>query len=106
MTFLGFVRPISVALQSRTCDLVEAFKECRNLIKIIKDERNQEKFHYLYDNAAKLLKETYGNHIEPEIPRASSNKRHAHRSNAPATTAEEYYRVNYYYPFLDHVHIL
>ena len=90
---LGFVRPISVALQSRKCDLVEAFKECQNLIKIFKDERNQEIFHYLYDNAVKLLKETYGNHIEPEIPRASSNKRHAHRSNAPATTAEEYYRV-------------
>lgn len=40
---------------------------------------------------------------EPEIPRATAGKRHAHRANATATTAEEFYRVNYYYPFVDHV---
>ena len=35
--------------------------------------------------------------------RATAGKRHARKANAPATTPEEYYRVNYYYPFVDHV---
>lgn len=100
---LGFVRPISVALQSRKCDLVEAYKECQNLISVLKGERNESKFHKLFARATNLLKETYGNHVEPEAPRASAGTRHAHRSNAPAETAEEYYKVNYYYPFIDHV---
>ena len=34
-------------------------------------------------------------------PRLHQEK--VYRANAPATTAEGFYRVNYYYPFVDHV---
>lgn len=96
---LGFVRPISVALQSREC----AYMECQDLIKTMKNERSDSKFHKLFTRAADLLKMSFGDDVEPEVPRAASNRRHAHRPNAPAETTEGYYLVNYYYPFLDHV---
>lgn len=57
----------------------------------------------MYTRASTLLKDTYGEDQDPEIPRATAGKRHAHRANAPVTTAEEFYRINYYYPFVDHV---
>ena len=99
----AFVRPLSVFLQSRQCDLVKAHEECQILITTIRDERNELNFHRLFTRASSLLKDTYGGDQEPEIPRATAGKRHARKANALATTPEEYYRVDYYYLFVDHV---
>lgn len=33
----AFVRPLSVALQSKRCDLVEAYEECQTLITTIRE---------------------------------------------------------------------
>ena len=71
---LVFVRPLSVSLQSRQCDLVEAYEQCQTLIKTIKGERNKMNFHRLFTRATTLLKDTYGEEQEPEIPQATSGK--------------------------------
>ncbi|XP_062511262.1 uncharacterized protein LOC134187161 [Corticium candelabrum] len=92
---LTFVRPLSVSLQSRQCDLVEAHEECQILITTIRDERNELNFHRLFTRASSLLKDTSGEDQEPEIPRATAGKRHARKANAPATTPEEYYRSRF-----------
>ena len=98
---LAFVRPLSVALQSRQCDLVEAYEECQTLTKSIKKQSGE--FHKLFVRATTVLKTTYGEGEEPDIPRSVAGKRQAHRANAPSTSAEEFYKVNHYYPFVDHV---
>ena len=36
---LAFVRPFSVALQFKQCDLVEAYEECQTLITTVKEDR-------------------------------------------------------------------
>lgn len=100
---LAYVRPISVALQSKQCDLVQAYEECQGLLEVIKDQWNDETFHRLYSRATGLVKSNYGDHVEPEAQRAPANKRQAYRANAPAGTVEDFYKRNYYFPFLDHV---
>lgn len=50
----------SVALQSKQCDLLEAYEECQTLITSIKGERKELNFHRLYARASTLLKDTYG----------------------------------------------
>ena len=82
---------------------LKAHEECQILITTIRDERNELHFHRLFTRASSLLKDTYGEDQEPEIPPATAGKRHSRKANAPATTPGEYYRVNYYYPFVDHV---
>ena len=100
---LAFLRPLSVALQSETCDLVYAYKECQSLLELLKKERSETTFSKLYGRATKILKDTFGGDEEPTCPRANAKKRQIHRANAPATTPEEFCRLNYYCSFLDHV---
>ncbi|MES9881906.1 MAG: hypothetical protein ABW185_13590 [Sedimenticola sp.] len=100
---LAHIRPLSVALQSKTCDLVAAHADCQDLISVMKKERTEETFRKLYDRATHILKETFGDDQEPEAPRSNARQRQQHRANAPSSTPEEHYRVNNYYPFLDHV---
>ena len=53
---LAFVRPLSVALQSKQCDLVEAYEECQTLITTVKEERKEVIFNKLFSKASILLR--------------------------------------------------
>ena len=100
---LAYIRPLSVALQSKQCDLVKAYNECQNLIKVIQEQRDDQTFLRLFSRATTLLKLNFGDEEEPEMPRASSSKKQKHRANAPASCAKDYYKINVYFPFVDHV---
>jgi hypothetical protein len=39
--------------------------------------------------------------VEPSQPRAVGRQRH--RANAPTQSVEDYYKVNIFYPFVDHI---
>lgn len=100
---LAFIRPLSVALQSKECDLVKAHRVCQTLLLALQHERTENTFNQLYLRACTILRKCFGEDQEPEVPRSNARKRQKHRANAPSTCPEEYYRINYYYPFLDHV---
>ena len=95
---LGYSRPLSLALQSIDCDIVEAHKDARNLLYVYKQKINSEGFHSLYLRAESIAK-AIG--VEPSKPRISNKQ--MHRSNAPSNTVEEYYCRNLFFPFLDHI---
>lgn len=95
---LGFSRPLSLALQSVDCDLVEAHRDARNLLIIYKQKRTDASFHSLFLRAESIAK-SIG--IGPSKPRISNKQKH--RSNAPSDTVEEYYCRNLFFPFLDHI---
>ena len=67
--------------------------------KALKGPRNDQAFHRLYARVTKSLRTNYGEDQEPEAQQASAGKRRARR----AMTVEEFYKRNYYFPFLDHV---
>ncbi|XP_044167683.1 uncharacterized protein LOC122951709 [Acropora millepora] len=85
-------------VQSRTCDLVKAHTAARNLVSLLAGLRTEEKFGKLYARAMKVAQTI---EVLPSKPRTTV--RQMHRANAPAESIPDFYRLNYYYPFLDHV---
>ena len=94
---------VSVALQSKTCDLLQAHTECRCLLVSIMIDRCEGSIKKLFCRATQIIKNTFGEEEEPTRPRSNTKKRQMHRAKAPAETPEEFYRLNYHYAFLDHV---
>ncbi len=95
---LGYIRPLSISLQATDCDLVQAFTEAKNLTEVMTKHRDGSHFTLLMKRAATIADDIG---ITPTKPRVSGRQRH--RANADVSTTEDHYRVNLYYPFLDHV---
>ena len=100
---LGYCRPLSVALQGTCCDLVRAHRDARSLVSAIDKLRNS-KFTELYSRAVTIAAKVG---TKPQKPRTTG--RQTKRANAVITAQtesdpiSEYYRVNTFLPFVDHV---
>ncbi|XP_053405171.1 52 kDa repressor of the inhibitor of the protein kinase-like [Mercenaria mercenaria] len=97
---LAFVRPLSVNLQAKDCDLLRAHTEARNVTDILAAMRNEsDSFEKLYERSVKIATHMS---ITPGKPRIVGRQRH--RANAgDNTSVPDHFRINYFYPFLDHV---
>ena len=96
---LAFTRPLSVVLQSKECDLVLAHEDARNLVAAIQSQRSDERFHLLYSRATAIASKVG---VSPTKPRTVN--RQVNRANANVGgDIEVHYKVNFYYPFIDHV---
>ena len=84
---LGYKRPLSVLLQSKSCDLIKTHDEARHLVSVLNGVRSEEKFKMLFDRAATIAKTI---DVLPSKPRTTG--RQAHRANARAESIEEFYR--------------
>ena len=84
---LGYTRPLSVLLQSKTCDLVKAHTEARNLVSLLAGLRTEEKFGKLNARAVKVAQTI---EVLPSKPRTTV--RQMHRANAPAESIPDFYR--------------
>lgn len=94
-TVLAITKPLSVKLQGISQDIHNAVASVKDCIKVLTKIRNGDKFDVLF----KQLEKQVGSQID--MPRVVS--RQVHRSNAPATSALEHYRINLFYPFIDGV---
>ena len=97
---LSFLRCVTLALQSTECNLVDAYTDVALARKCIRDSRNEECWERLWKKATQLAS-TVGLTIEK--PRAA--RAHIHRSNVGSVdqSSSTYYRLNMFYPFIDHV---
>ena len=96
---LSCLVPLSNLLQKKDCDLYVALEESRIVIRLLNDERNDiEVWNALYE-AASDLAETV--EVQPSMPRNRGGQRN--RPNAPADNPSEYWRLNMYLPFIDHL---
>ncbi|KAJ8308417.1 hypothetical protein KUTeg_013291 [Tegillarca granosa] len=97
---LGYLKPLTIALQAKDCDLVYAHSEAQTLVSVLQDLRGNvdERFHALYLRSCNIASEF---EVQPTRPRATGRQRH--RANAPAGSIEDHYKVNMFIPFLDHV---
>ena len=95
---LGYIRSLSI-LQSETCDLV-THQEAQNLVSVFQGIRTDSsaKFHDLYERSQSIGRE---NEVVPMKPRSAQRQRY--RANVPAEDIEDYYRVNFFLPFIDHI---
>ena len=76
------------------------FQKVADTMHVYTKERENivDSFKLVYDHAVRMA-EKIG--ITPSMPRIA--KRQQHRSNTPATSACDYYRINTAVPFLDHL---
>lgn len=90
---------LSENLQEKTCDLLKAAQEAKTQRVMLQNERNDitvwEELYYKAVNIAR----TVG--VEPSMPR--NNGRQRNRPNVPANTPSEFWRLNMYLPFIDHL---
>lgn len=97
---LGYIRPLSILFQFETCVLVRAHLESRDLVSVFQGIRTDSSanFHDLYERSESIGRE---NEVVPMKPRSAQRQRH--RANAPAENIEDYYRVNFFLPFIDYI---
>ena len=95
---LGFTRNLTDSLQESNCDLVKAFSDARNTRTVIISKRTNEDFEKIFEHARIVAQSV---DCSLEIPRQVA--RQQHRANAPATTPCEYWRINLFFPFIDHL---
>ncbi|KAL4130683.1 hypothetical protein QTP88_008087 [Uroleucon formosanum] len=95
----SMAHPLSIYLQKVNVDLASTMETANNLSTLIKEMRSnvESKFHDLFSTAEHLAKEI-GEDIK--IPRVTHFQQH--RANYELTSAENYYRVSVFIPFIDH----
>ena len=88
---------LSKFLQGIECDLLEATKECKTVIELLRAERLDESvWDELYQSALDLS-EPFD--IVENMPRRCG--RQTTRANHPADTPKQYWKVSLYYAFID-----
>ena len=97
---LGFLTSVTLALLAKNCDLAEAYKDVTAAKKCIQDARNDDCWGKLWSRIEVLALS-----IDLTIVKPKTATIQIHRANAGQVnqTASDYYRINVYYPFIDHV---
>ena len=98
---LAFVRPLSVALQSKQCNLVEAHENAQLLINTIHDMRDNATVQQKMFDRASTVANKIG--VVPSRPRRAGRQRHRANAATADDTVESHFKVNYFLPFVDHI---
>ena len=100
---LQILRELTIKLQMKAVDVVQAYKMVKKVVSTLKSLRHDSisEFKTQFDEASKIGKQLHGDQFELTTPRLST--RQVHRSNPPSSTPEEYYRICLYDEFLSHV---
>ena len=94
---VAYTRPLTVALQQKSCDLYKAHRMAQRLITALQEDRTEENFSSLWNIITQIAGIL---NIEPAKKRNVASQHH--RANTPVETIEAYYRVMNFYAFLDH----
>ena len=98
---LGYIKGLTVALQSRSTDICTAYREASIVMRVLTDVRENvnQNHNQWYKSAVDLSAQI--NRSPPSMPRRCG--RQSQRDNVPAQTPEEYYKRSLTIPFLDHM---
>ena len=98
--YLSHLAGITVKLQKRTLDIIEAYEEITEISKVYKDERKNidAGFAKIFDQSIRIA-DKVGSTVG--MPRIASRQQHC--SNAAATTPCKYFQINVAIPLLDHI---
>ena len=98
---LGYIKGLTVALQSRSTDICTAYREASIVMRVLTDVRENvdQNHNQWYKSAVDLSAQINGS--PPSMPRRCG--RQSQRDNVPAHTPEEYYKRSLTIPFLDHM---
>ena len=90
---------LSTLLQGQSINLIEAAKESKVVISVLREERNDQT---VWSELFVLAKElAAGCEIEPSVPRISAIQHN--RANVPAVIPQQYWYRALYLPLVDHL---
>ncbi|VDI15927.1 Hypothetical predicted protein [Mytilus galloprovincialis] len=96
---LSILKPLTLFLQKTDCNMVDAFEESKILLELLQEKRTEEIFSELFRRGTVIA-----DAIEIDLMPRRRVGRQVHRENAAtASTAEQHWRINLFFPFLDHV---
>ena len=97
---MNYAKPISQALQKADCDIVKtAYIDANTYKKVIRKQREDNTFRNLWGKIAALA-----DSVDVVIEKPRTARRMAHRSTPGEinATAMQYFKVNLFFPFIDH----
>ena len=97
---LSFLGSVTTALQSTECNLADAYGDVALARECIRDSRSEECWKKLW---ARVLQIASAVGITIIKPRSVGLQRHRANAGAVDQSPSDYYRINVYYPFIDHV---
>ena len=102
--FFGYDKPLSIKLQSASKDVLSAYKEVREVVEILQEERQtpDKAFEKVYKRMVDMA-EMAATAKAQELPTPRRCGRQTLRSNVESTTPEEYWRRTAFLPCLDHL---
>lgn len=98
---ISFLAPVNKALQSRNCNLVDAYQDVALATECIRDARKDDNS---WKSAWKKIE-----HVASAAgitifkPRTATVQQHRANAGSSSQSSSDYYRINVYYPFIDHV---
>ncbi|MGH0138678.1 UNVERIFIED_CONTAM: hypothetical protein FKN15_067491 [Acipenser sinensis] len=95
---LQYLTPLSNALRNPSCDLVKASQQASNLVSLLGDTRVDSTYTNLWENACALAEK-----MEIIVSLSRIARLQTQRSNVPAVMPQEYWCLNLFLPFLDHL---
>lgn len=96
---LDILNPLSDSMQDPNCDLVKASDHALTLHGLLQEKRNdQAAYDSIWQKSVDLA-----NREGVPVTRPRVAARQCHRNNIPADTVKEYWRLNLYLPFMDHL---
>ena len=97
---LAFTRPATVKLLYTDMDITAAFKEISLLTASLSNVRKNINYHHTewYTEACDIASQ-----VDATVKKPRINSRQTLRSNTPAETVEDYFRLNLSVPFIDHL---
>ena len=97
---LGYTKGLSIKLQGRYVDIVQAHQYIESVKSTLKAVRSRvDSFHSLTYQQAVMLGQSVD--VEETAPRQALRQRH--RQNIPSSSVSEYYKRNLTIPILDHL---
>ena len=90
---LAFIRPLSIALQAKSCDLLACHHEAQDLIRTIANFRDENDIHdKLYERSVSLAAQIG---VDPTSPRTTGKQQHrSNAGNGQEMTICHYYKVS------------
>ena len=99
MNAMSVIRPISVKLQHRSYDIVQAYNEVKGIIEELCKLYSSDAVLHSWYSQAKDLADSIG--VVSEVPRTVGHQQH--RDNAEHNSVEEYLHRTVILPLLDHL---
>ncbi|XP_056595590.1 52 kDa repressor of the inhibitor of the protein kinase-like [Triplophysa dalaica] len=95
---LGYMLPLTKKLQSTNLDIITAYEEARNVRQVIAKQRNEQGFSPCFQKATALA-----NSVDVVPTKRRITVKQNYRANISTESVEDHYRVNLFYPFIDHI---